>query len=367
MADHSSPRFKAQFTDGKTAALHQTELTCANQGLAIGTTDRQLIEEWAWADVKLAESLSADRPIRLLNRSLEGARLEIEDRSILALLENFAPNLRRDPVTGGGIQKFALIGGLFACFAFFVVYGVPRLAGPLAKSIPMEWEEEIGAGVIKTVAQFLGAKEGYCKAPDGAAALQRLTDRLARTVQTPYRFKVLVAKSKTVNAFAAPGGYVVILSGLIQKADTADEVAGVLAHEMGHVIKRHPTKSVIHAYGWSMLIAALTGVSGSSEGLISSLSLHLATAAYSRDNEAEADAIAVEMLAKAHISTDGLIDFFQKLKKEVNDGSDNALVEYLASHPGLQKRIDAIKAKAPANQGAAMSQLNWKALKEICD
>ncbi|MDA0656847.1 MAG: M48 family metallopeptidase, partial [Proteobacteria bacterium] len=231
MAEQSPPRFKAQFTDGKTAALHQTELTCAEQGLAIETPDRRLIEQWAWADVKLAESLSADRPIRLLNRSVEGARLEIEDKSISALLENSAPNLRRDPVTRGGIRKFALIGGLFACFAFFVVYGVPRLAGPLAKSIPMEWEEEIGAGVIKTVAQFLGAKEGYCKSPNGAAALQRLTDRLARTVQTPYRFKVRVAKSKTVNAFAVPGGYVVILSGLIQKADTADEVAGVLAHE----------------------------------------------------------------------------------------------------------------------------------------
>ena len=116
-----------------------------------------------------------------------------------------------------------------------------------------------------------------------------------------------------------------------------------------------------------MLITALMGVSGSSEGLISSLGLHLATAAYSRANEAQADAVAIEMLTKAHISAGGLIDFFQKLQEKGKDGSDNALLKYLASHPGLQQRIDAVKAKASAKQVAAMNDLDWKALKEICD
>ena len=157
----------------------------------------------------------------------------------------------------------------------------------------MEWEEEIGEGVGKTVTKSFGADESKCKNPAGLAALQHLTDRLAATVDTPYRFKVRVAKSKVVNAFATPGGHIVILNGLIEKADSPEEVAGVLAHEMAHVIKRHPAKALIHAYGWSILIRALTGVSGSSGDLASGFALHLANASYSRSNEAEADETAI--------------------------------------------------------------------------
>lgn len=370
MTSDTSVRFEARYSDGQSAQQHDVAVRCAMQGLIVENSDRQPITEWDWGDVKLAESHSADRPIRLQNRSLEGPRLAITDRSILGHLEQLAPHLKRDPVSRAGVRKFTIIGALFLCFALFVIYGLPRLAGPLAESIPMEWEEEIGEGVVKTVTKIFGADESKCKNPKGVAVLQHLTGRLAATVDTPYRFKVRVAKSKVVNAFATPGGHIVILSGLIEKADTPEEVAGFLAHEMGHVIKRHPTKALIHAYGWSMLITALTGVSGSSGDLASGFALHLVNASYSRGNEAEADDTAVEMLARAKISNAGLVSFFEKFLNEAKakgkSTGDDSVIKYLASHPALRERIDAIKAKQPSPKGAAINDHDWQAIQDIC-
>ena len=371
MTNDISVRFEARYSDGQSAEQHDVAVYCAIQGLIIENTKSQPIAEWDWKDVKLADTLTPERPIRLQNRSLEGTRLAISDRSILSQLGQLAPYLKRDPVSRAGVQKFAIIGALFLCFAFFVVYGLPRIAGPLAESIPMDWEEEIGEGVVKTVTKIFNADESKCKNPKGLAALQHLTDRLAATVDTPYRFKVRVAKSKVVNAFATPGGHIVILSGLIEKADTPEEVAGVLAHEMGHVIKRHPAKALIHAYGWSMLITALTGVSGSSGDLASGFALHLANASYSRSNEAEADETAIEMLALAKISNSGLVSFFKKFlnesKAQGKRNDDDLVLKYLASHPALHERINAIRANPESARGTPISEDVWQAIQGICD
>lgn len=358
--------YRAEYNDGETAARRKVALACTPLGLRIETGERVLLAEWAWADVGLAEAVSPDRPIRLLNRAAEGARLAVDDRSILPILKQNAPHLDRHPVSHTDKRRFAIIGAVLAGLVLFVVYGLPRLAEPLAKAIPMDWEEQLGSDVITAVTTLLGTDGKFCTNPDGSAALQRLTDRLNATVKTPYRFKVRVIESDIVNAFAAPGGHVVMLSELIDKADTADEVAGVLAHEMGHVTERHPTKALIHAYGWSMLITALTGFSGSTSEIAASLALQLATASYSRENEAEADDVAVEILAAAGIGTEGFVAFFEKLQKKSGSG-DVALLKYLASHPALHNRIEAVKTTSQPARGPAMSDRDWQALRNICN
>lgn len=355
-------RFRADYNDGESAALHKAEVTCTPLGILIETTERTLLAEWDWADVGLAEPIAEDRPIRLLNRSSEGARLTIADHAALPIFEQNAPTFKRAPVSRQNKRRFVVIGAVLASFTLFVVYGLPRLAGPLAKTIPMQWEEEVGGGVVDAVTGLFGAQGEFCNAPAGAAALDRLTRKLSATVTTPYRFKVRVAKSKTVNAFAAPGGHVVLLSALIDKAESPDEVAGVLAHEMGHVTLRHPTKALIHAYGWSMLLTALTGFSGD---LVSTFALHLATSSYSRANESEADDAAIEMLTRAGIGSDGFVAFFKKLQAK-SDTGESDLLKYLATHPALQKRIDAVKAKSAPAQSPALSEADWISLRAIC-
>nr|MBI3612912.1 M48 family metallopeptidase [Nitrospirota bacterium] len=102
--------------------------------------------------------------------------------------------------------------------------------------IPTEWEQPIGEAARS---QFLAGQTVVKEGP-AVAALQEITKRLADAASgNPYKFEVTVVRSDIVNAFALPGGYVVVFTGLLKKAESPEEVAGVLAHELNHVLLRH--------------------------------------------------------------------------------------------------------------------------------
>ncbi|HAT36051.1 MAG TPA: hypothetical protein DCS82_10065, partial [Rhodospirillaceae bacterium] len=132
-------RLPAKYNDGETAAQHAVEIVWTPVGVRIEDPNRTMLAEWAWAEIGLAEAVSDDRPVRLLNRSVEGARLTVDDHSILSHLEQNSPHLKRNPVSFRDKRRFAIIGTVLAAFVVFVVYGLPQFAGPLAKSIPMAW------------------------------------------------------------------------------------------------------------------------------------------------------------------------------------------------------------------------------------
>ena len=358
-------QFKAQYNDGVTAAVYPVEIVLTGCGVQIKGKDSVPLAEWAWLDIQLAEKIAHNRPTRILNRSVQGARLTIDDPAVVETLRKNARNLTRPPHPIKTKILLISVGILLACTIGFVTYGLPRLAGPLADMIPMHWEEGLGDQVISIVTEALGPEAHYCTNPKGIAALRKLTYRLKKSIETPYNLKVQILKSETVNAFAAPGGNVVLLSGLITKAETPDEVAGVLAHEMGHVIERHPTKALIHAHGWSILISALTGFSGATGDLASGIALQLATSSYSRKNEAEADSFATSILTKAGIDNAGFVTFFEKLKSE-GMKKNTGIFRYFASHPTLQDRIDAIRPKPTTSYDPALSSAEWEALRSIC-
>ena len=358
-------QFKAQYNDGVTAAAYPVEIILTGFGIQIEGKGSVPIAEWAWRDIQLAEKITHNRPIRILNRSILGARLTIEDPAVGEILRKNAGNLTRPPHPLKTKILLISVGILLTCTIGFATYGLPRLAGPLADMIPMHWEEGLGDQVISIVTDTLGPEAHYCTNPKGIAALRKLTYRLEKSIETPYSLKVRVLKSETVNAFAAPGGNVVLLSGLITKADTPEEVAGVLAHEIGHVIQRHPTKALIHAHGWSILISALTGFSGATGDLASGIALQLATSSYSRKNEADADSLATSILTKAGIDNAGFVTFFEKLKSE-GMKKNTGIFRYFASHPTLQDRIDAIRSKSVPSYDPALSSAEWDALRAIC-
>ena len=357
--------FTALYNDGVTAAEYSAEVTATQLGLHIIIADLRLESEWTWNDIRLAGAITSDRPVRILNCSLQGARLTLNDSAFVQVLEQNAKYLTRQPfLKKNKIALFSLTI-LLACAIFFLTFTLPRLAGPLAENIPMEWEEELGEQVVGLLTEIFATETNSCTNLEGIAALRKLTDRLNKTVDTQYEFKVRVMRSKIVNAFAAPGGHIVILSGLIKKAETSDEVAGVLAHEMGHVIKRHPTKALIHAQGWSLLLSALTGFSTSNDNLASGIALNLATSSYSRKNEAEADSVAKGILIKARINKSGLLTFFERLRLEAKPES-TGIFRYFATHPSLKDRINAIRSKSNEEYEPALKKKEWNALQAIC-
>jgi predicted Zn-dependent protease len=174
---------------------------------------------------------------------------------------------------------------------------------------------------------------------------------------------VRVVDSKMVNAFAVPGGQIGILSGLIEKADTADELAGVLAHEIGHVVHRHPTEGLLRQLGLAATMELLLGGSGTGIEDAAGLGNTLLTLSYSREAEAEADATALAILGRAGIDGHGLHRFFQRLEQEGDLGS--SVPSLLLTHPPTAERL---AATAVAPSGArALDTGQWQALQAICE
>ena len=125
--------------------------------------------------------------------------------------------------------------------------------------------------------------------------------------------EISVIDSDTVNAFAAPGGQIGIFRGLIDEARSPAELAGVLAHEMGHVIKRHPSEAMVRSAGYSILVAALVGDTSSAMQIAARTGETLLNLAHSRSAEAEADRTAELMLNRAGYDSSGLDTFLTRI------------------------------------------------------
>lgn len=194
--------------------------------------------------------------------------------------------------------------------------------------------------------------------------MARLTTPLTTS---PYTFRVFVVNSPAVNAFAAPGGYIVVFRGLLQQTKTAEELAGVLAHEIQHILKRHTTRAILQRASTGLLLAALTGdASGAmTYGLESARTLGLLR--YSRQNEEEADREGMRMLIDAGINPEGMIAFFEMLKQKGVEVPDS--LKYLSTHPTTEDRIEKLKSLAgqlPHRSVKLLPGYDWKSMEKIC-
>jgi predicted Zn-dependent protease len=203
--------------------------------------------------------------------------------------------------------------------------------------IPIEWEQKLGESAYR---DFL-AQQQVVKDGPVVAAVNEMTHRLTAQVQNnPYTFEVTVVKSDVVNAFALPGGYVVVFTGLIKKADTAEEVAGVLAHELNHVLQRHGLERIIKQLGFVAVVSIVLGNPPGLGGIMKQLGVELMTLKFGRAQETEADLTGLQLLHRAKIDPNGMITFFQRLAEK-----DGGRVEWLSTHPMSSARADRLNAQ----------------------
>jgi len=227
----------------------------------------------------------------------------------------------------------AVVGGL----TLLLWFGSDLLVELAVDRIPVEWEQKIGESAYRDfVMQQTVLKEG-----PALAAINEITQRLTEQIpNNPYKFEISVVKSDVVNAFALPGGYVVVLTGLLQKADSGEEVAGVLSHELNHVLQRHGLDRMVKQIG---LIGIMTIVFGDQQGLIGlmkQVGVELLTLKFGRAQETEADVTGLRLLHRAKIDPTGMVTFFQRLSEK-----ENGRVEWLSTHPMSAGRAERLKAE----------------------
>lgn len=204
-------------------------------------------------------------------------------------------------------------------------------------------EQEISLG--RTNAEQVESKLPLVTDTAVTAYVQALGDRLAnRTTRAglPWRFSVI--NSKDVNAFALPGGFIYVNRGLIERVDRMDELAGVLGHEIGHVVRRHSVQQLERHGGVRLGIAILCGITSFCDSHTARVAIDVGGAAWlarnSRAAEAEADSEAVANTVRAGISPEGIPALFTVLLS-VREHEPGLVQTFFGSHPIEEERIAA--------------------------
>ena len=190
---------------------------------------------------------------------------------------------------------------VYAGLSVFVILGTVlfghKLLDYASHTIPQSAEEKIGQLTIQSLLTNPERVE-----PQGRASLEKMTQKLQQGMARDIEIKKVrvISDDETLNAFATPGGYLVIFSGVLQKADSANEVAGVLAHEMARIKMNHPMKSLVRNLGVSLTLQMMAG-NRDTISEIARLAGIFQQLHYSRQDELEADFVGQRLLRKARI------------------------------------------------------------------
>ena len=349
-----------KFYDGLSGASHEVMIGLSGSGLRITCTDNTFEKSWSYNEIQVLEDASAPQPAKLTSTREPETRLLINpDTGWLRIRDKLPKSAFPSVSLPISWVSFIGYGGLALAVILFIVFSAPAML-------------EYGAYLISTSAQeslgrYVMSYKEVCTAPEGRAALDKMTERLAQTSTRDITYRVEVIENDAMmNALAAPGGYLTLFSGIIKEADSPEEIAGVLAHEMAHIELRHPTRGLVRDLGLSVLIGMMTGGSD-----MAKLAGDLSTLRYSRHDEEEADEKGQDILAQAHLDPASMSLFFERLLEEEELGEETSIpgwLSYLSTHPQTASRIENIKNRTvKASQvKPLLSAREWQDLKNIC-
>lgn len=369
LPDYARLEAPARYFDGVSARPREVWVSFGNRSLVIVGEDGIAIAHWA-LDGLSARSDRGDQVLQVAPDAASDERLAISDATMIAALRRVCPRLYRRPADRRGIGKAAFWGVAAVAAVLVIVFVIlPRLAGQLAYAIPPESEQKLGdqvVGQIQTVLGVNGPDPGFCTGPEGLEALAAMEARLDAGAGLPYELRIAVMDHGMVNAFAVPGGRIVLFRGLIEAAASPEEVAGVLAHEIGHVVHRDPTVAVLRSAGTAGILGMLVGdVFGAA--IVVAATETVMNASYAQEAERRADRTGLEILARAELPSRPFAGFFRRMAERYGD--DLGILGYVASHPALGERAE--RAEAADTVGEArfvpvLDDTEWVALRQIC-
>nr|WP_158285038.1 M48 family metallopeptidase [Hoeflea marina] len=226
-----------------------------------------------------------------------------------------------------------------------LLYGVPTLANVAARMTPASVSALMDAGTLKTVDQTLLSPSQL--SVERRQALADRFSRLAMQAETGSVPLALVFRSSPIvgaNAFALPGGTVILTDELVLMARTPDEIDGVLAHEIGHVEARHTLQMLYRAAGLAVMVGVIAGDSGQMVDTLLAQAASLQQLSYSREFEAAADRRSVELMLAAGEGRDPLafVDLLDRLLEQLSPGASHQGDSFFSTHPGNPDRRNAV-------------------------
>lgn len=319
-------RARARFEDGRLAVLAQHGSCSVPPDILLlragGFDGRQWLLTWPAAEGTYSAMLQGDDAleafIHLAPPEMKGQLREAR-KQLRGLHRRFR--------FGATIVALLLALPLLALGLFWL--NADRLGQWAVSRIDLQQERRLGDAAL---AQLRGSGR-WLESGVAFDAIQRIGSRLTEESVQTYRFHVAV--NPEINAYALPGGHIVVNTGLIQAAESAQEAAGVLAHEIAHVEGRHSLRGMIHQLGWRAVLAVALG----DLGVWGDLATELGRLRYSREMESEADREALVILQRAGVAPHGLEIFLARLAARKSD-----TLAMLSSHPADEQRLADLRA-----------------------
>lgn len=343
---------QAIFYDGQSAWGRSVVVRLGDDTIEITEgEDGSVLASWPFKDLLAAGGTHDGWDLRLRANGHPG-RLAVHGQAFVAALRQNVPSLMHEGSFDPHPFRFVLALSMIVLGAvgslFFIV--IPLMSGGLSHLVPDTWEREVGTRVhdamIASFAEQLETTSDKlrCTGIEGDRAMRRMVKRLAKRMDLPHTVDVTVIDVDNVNAFALPGGRVIVARGLFNYARSGDEVAAVIAHEMVHVKARHPSRNVIEGGATALLLNVFVGGFGQRplEFFVGNM---LISARHSRHRELEADAGAVKAMADAGLDPAALATFLERIARNAT-GSTHA-VSWLLTHPVSAKRAEKVRALIP--------------------
>lgn len=275
----------------------------------------------------------------------DGARCEVSDNDavdrVIGRLADRRPNRILHFLESHYLTAIAaLIIAIGVVFAV-IEYGIPALSRQVAYSMPQHLETSLGREGLEALDKGMFSPSKL----DGKTRqrARQLFESLTQTDDPSLDLRLELRSSERLgaNAFALPAGYVVITDDLIRLAENDEELLAVMAHEIGHVQKRHILRQILQNSLTALLVAGLFGDLTSIAGLSATLPTFLVQQKYSRQFEREADSYAASILEARGIPLNHLVNILRRLTRR-EPGGRGGMVDYLSSHPATEERIEAL-------------------------
>ncbi len=383
------PSYTGRYSYGRTAATRAVSVRIA-EALEISGAELAAPEIWPLGKLDAAAPVHwKDDEVLLRTSARPGATLFIANPGFASALLKRAPHLS----ASAHRRRYAVPGLLITAGLALLIGGIYFLDWQPAKAVAGLIPHNVRVAIGEKAALNLAGDHSICTSPAGNKALDQMVTTLSTASGNRDPFHVRVVHWDIINAFAMPGEQIVVSGNLIAEADSPDEVAGVIAHEMGHGIELHPESGIIRSLGLSAIIELFA--SGQS-GTLTNTGALLLELQYSREAEHEADTHALRILHEANISPHPLSVFFKRLLKlETADGTDPGIedkpaepakdkpaphdkttqktaipptnLSIFSTHPPTPERAKMAEDAATYPGQASLSADSWQALKHICD
>ncbi len=347
--------FQVKYSNGKTSRLYSAELVFLSHALSIKYADENNITQIInWDIDKITpKKYGASFEPKLTYGDFPFETIEV-DADFFKHMQTFYPELKFGNKTNQLIQNKTwktiiislILVGIFS--AAMYLYVIPELADKAAQAVPIEYEMELGEKIYH---------QNMLPFTKDSIKTELMTDYFNNLgIESPYNLTITVVDNSMVNAFAMPGGYIVIFTGLIDKMDHHEELAGVLAHEYAHIHYRHSLRSMARSLANYALISLVIGDVSGLAGVIVENADFIMSMKYSREMEVQADDYAYQLLHNEGINPKGMIWLFETLNALQEDSKIQIeLPEFMSSHPETMKRIEAMKQKAEEKKFKALN------------